>query len=77
MVMDNNTIAYDFSAETFETKNRALEQFLYKRYIKPLNWTKDENNLTVWSYKVTPSVLELVDQYAKMQLFGTGWEAKR
>ena len=77
MIMENNIIAYDFSGATFETKNRALEQFLYKRYIKPQGWTKDENNMTVWTYNITPSVLELIDQYAKMQIFGTGWEAKR
>lgn len=59
--------------DKFRTKNRTLEQYLYKNGIKPLGHEKDENGLTVWSYDYTPELRNLLQDYLWLQLYGTGW----
>ena len=77
-----NANANDFTIsitirDTFRTKCRALEQYLYAHRIKPRSWSKDENNLTVWEYPTTQSLVDLIRQYVSLQVFETGWEARR
>lgn len=77
MNYDNGTIEITINSDTFETKNRALEQYLYSHRIKPRKWFKDENSLTVWEYKVTPLLISTIERFMYITLFGTGWDARR
>lgn len=74
---NEGNITVHYPHDEFHTKNRALEQFLYARRIRPDGWFKDANNFTVWRYRKTDELMETVNLYAHMQVFGTGWRENR
>lgn len=53
-------------SSTFETTNRALEQFLFLHDIRHTSWYKNEENLTVWVYEKTEETMRVVDEYREI-----------
>lgn len=51
----------------FETSSRKLEQFLFCHEIRHDGFYKNEDNMTVWMYKKTPEVMEVVKEFRAIQ----------
>lgn len=51
------------SSVTFTTRNRKLEQFLYLHGIDYVSWDKDDDGMTVWTYKRTPEVEHIAEEF--------------
>ena len=60
---------------TFETKNRKLEQTLFNLGEHHLSWHKDEDGYTVWVYRNTEKVQQIVSWFreAMQKRENGGW----
>lgn len=51
---------------TFDTVNRKLEQFLYVHDVFHSDIYKTEDGMTVWCYRDTPRLREVVAEYKEI-----------
>lgn len=51
----------------WRTTNRAMESFLYAHQCRATRYGKNEDGMTYWVYPNTPEVMEIVDEYHKIQ----------
>ena len=60
---------------TFTTKNRKLEQTLFNLGEHHLSWPKDEDGYTVWVYRNTEKVQQIVSWFreAMQKRENGGW----
>ena len=49
--------------EIFNTCNRRLEQFLFAHDIMYISCEKNADNMTVWSYRQTPELNRVVNEW--------------
>lgn len=52
---------------TIKTRNRKLEQTLYALGEHHLSWEKDDDGMTVWTYKNTPKVQQICSWFKEAQ----------
>lgn len=57
------TNTFKTQANTFETANRKLEQFLFMHDIVHLRWYRNNDNLTVWVYPNNAEVMGVVSEF--------------
>lgn len=69
-------VKFTHTMKTFTTSNRALEQYLFMHRIRHQSWHRDENGLTVWTYNTTKLLIETINNFLQMEVYGTGWDAK-
>lgn len=50
----------------FTTSNRKLEQFLYCHDVHFVSWNKDIDGYTVWTYRSTPELLRIVEEFRQI-----------
>lgn len=70
-------VTFNHTMSTFTTSNRALEQYLFMHRIRHKTWHRDENGLTVWTYNTTKLLVETINNFLQMEVYGTGWDAKK
>ena len=54
----------------FQTMNRSLERFLYLHKIRFENWFKNEDGMTVWTYRPTDHLAHCLNEYSQTQVKG-------
>lgn len=53
----------NFTATTFETTSRGLEQFLFLHDIRHTSWHKNKDGMTVWVYPNNAEVSHVVSEF--------------